>query len=163
MRTFGVPVSALIQQLGRLRLPSDEEWADLVERSDRGELGTASAAAPPTIFGGGVTTDARWQTGISSDAAIVYLMTDRGFWAGARGDVTAPSVLRLASTEEAFIIGLADAAGPARHMRVTVAGHDAVIVPMRPADPGTIGASFGYADIADATVDFLDADGNVVS
>ena len=171
----GVDVSTLIGMLSKVRLAGDFEWADLIDRSMNGGITVDDADSfyePPTVIGRfqpetdtnepyGPLWTIQMQAGLTP---LLTIYTDNSGWGGYMGDTpSAPTVRRFTSATTTFLIATVEWPNAARRIRVTVDGRVPVEVSMvQVGDQPVYAAGFGYTEMAEATVEFLDDDGNVV-
>jgi hypothetical protein len=168
--TYGVSVSTLIGLLPQARLTEPTEWADLVDRTNRGEINydvpAVDQPAPTQI---GVRADGSnspyWNLQMTADPATISISADQTGWGGPLGDISsAPQVRHFSSKSITFVVGTAEWPNTARVMRVTLEGMPPVDVPMVQVGDSTVyAAGYAFAELLPDTVEFLDGDGNLVS
>jgi hypothetical protein len=167
---INVSASTLIELLPSIRLTEPLEWATLLDKSDHGELEIdyppEGAANNPTLIGrktGGA--DQFWAIEMQADPAAISVQSDRTGWAGLIGDIdSAPTVRQFASTTITFLVATAEWPNTARSVRVTVEGQAPVDLPMmQVGDSPVYAAGYAFVEVAPATVEFFDSEGNPVT
>jgi hypothetical protein len=170
--TTGVSVSTLLSLLPSLRLTEQDEWSDLVNRSNRGEIELPEAAdgeavGTQTVVGRSESLDDEqwWQVEMLDKPAWVFVSSDQSGWGGTLGDIdSAPKVHRFAAATITFVVGTAEWPNTARVMRVTVDGQPPIDVPMVQVGATPVyAAGYAYRELAGVTVEFFDTAGNPVT
>jgi hypothetical protein len=164
----GLSVAELVDVVNGVELATPEQWADLVERSENGEL--EPTVVDPGRFAavlgeaGPSGTEPGWRIQMLLAPAVVLVASDDAGWGGPAGDISAvPTVRRFASIGITFYVGLVDASGPARQMRVSIEGEEPVELPMIEVGTSPIyGVGWASTSLAETTIEFLDDAGNVV-
>jgi hypothetical protein len=172
----GVDVSTLIGMLPQVRRAGGVEWAELIDRSMNGDgfpIDSDEPFEPPTVIGRfqpETDTDEPygplWTIQLQAgDNPMLTIYTDQSGWGDYIGDIPSePTVRRFASSTTTFLLATVQSPSTARQIRVTVGGETPIEVPMvQVGDDRVFAAGFGFTEMAEATVEFLDDDGNVVS
>ncbi|MGE0000347.1 MAG: hypothetical protein AB7R77_26460 [Ilumatobacteraceae bacterium] len=166
----GMPLPAVLDALGSARLPGQTEWAGLVQGGIDGEIADASDDPAPvmtrTVIGRSLpgSIDPPWRIEMSPTPLSVFASAGASGWSGPIGEVPrTPTLHRFASSTMTYLVATAPATGPARTLRVTVAGRGSSEIPLSPiGTSGLLAGGYAYAALADASIEFLDDEGNVV-
>ena len=165
-----VDASTLIELLPSLRLADQVEWAELIDKSDHGELEIEypddSAYLNPTVIGQRpMGSDGQfWEIQMATNPPAIYVQSDQTGWGGAVGDIAStPTVRQYASGTITFLVATAEWPNTAWLARVTVEGQAPVDLPMVQVGDSTVfAAGYAFTDVAGTTVEFFDTAGNPV-
>ncbi|MCU1362086.1 MAG: hypothetical protein JWN99_3375, partial [Ilumatobacteraceae bacterium] len=167
--SYNVALSTVIRLLSQVRLTGQAEWADLIDRTNRGEFNNESSSTGVPATQIGVQQDGRNPFWIAQmlpgDPVNVYVSVGNSGWGGQLSDVgAAPTVHQFASASYTFLVGTARSPSTARVMRVTVQGQAPIDTPMvQVGDTPLYAAAYAFSDALPDTVEFLDSAGNVVT
>jgi hypothetical protein len=162
-----VSASAMIRTLSRIRLATDDEWVDLIDRSNRGVLIVDNPSPPSTLIGSNDRPDpgeARYRIEmIPAFPPYIFVSTDRSGWAAPLPEIPSDAtVRRFASPTVTYLIATVRQPSPIRQMRVTLEGMPPVDIAMVHVDKSVDAAGYGFTEMLPDTVEFLDENGDVV-
>ncbi len=164
-------VPSMMRVLTQVRLASDDEWVDAIDRSNQGLLNVGdSSTSPPVVIGlqDPSGPDDNWyRFEMTPDPSYLFVSSRSSGWGGPMADIppgtTAPTVHRYASASATFLVGTVGWKSPIRQMRVTLDGQAPVDIPMVPVGKAVYAAGYAFNEMLPDTVEFLDDNGNVVA
>ena len=164
----GVSASTMIRVLSQLRSAGDDEWVDVIDRSNRGLLNVDVPADVSEVIGSQEQLGAgrSWYRieMIAGARPYIFVSNERSGWGAPIPDIpSAPTVRRYASPTYTYVVATARQPSPIRTIRVTRDGMPPEDIPMVHVGESVDAAGYGFTEMLPVAVEFLDENGNVVA
>jgi hypothetical protein len=159
--SYDVDLTTVLATLASARRAEPDEWADLIEQSQRGinfdEAGPSRSASLQGTF----TDGTEWTSSFA--ATYFWIQTGNDGWYSPVRISDGAAVRRYADVDVEVIAATAQGPSPARVMRLTVGDAAPVDVPLvQVGDEPIFVGLFVQREIAPISVELLDAEGEVV-
>ncbi len=159
---FRVDPVELLRHVGGMRPASEDEWLDLLRRTNRGLRYPETPPAASLQQRGSFTDGSPWRVRVADGYFTAFVGRSRNVFAGY--DVPPGAAVQTYADPGVSVV-LATARWPnrARTAVVTLPGQEPVVVPMQQLGDTTVFvATYAHRELGPATVELLDRDGNPV-